>query len=145
MMEEGQTFRLYQAGQAPLLQKLFYRRPPPPHDQSPGVLYCCDVRQRPLDVDVSGLAGLDLLELSDIFLGTQDQAFRMADGAVSAPDEDDGVSFSLVTPNDQSLHLSALSPQQRAAWILAIMGILRAAEIGAEGEDEQLEQMGEAQ
>lgn len=68
MMEEGQTFLLYQLGVPPKRQKLFYRNPHPVEESLPGLLYLCELNQRPKDMNTNQMEGLDLCTITDIYL-----------------------------------------------------------------------------
>lgn len=72
-------------------------------------------------------------------VGQQSPAFhqgaRASDAAIN-PDDDDTVSFSLVTAA-ASLHLQAATTKQRAMWIMGVMKTLETESTGAEAEEEQ--------
>lgn len=132
MMEQGQSFLRFSdsaddAGE-PALCKVFYRNSAEAiADGLPGLLYTCDVHVDPASVDCSALEGLDLCAVTDIYLGQQSPAFHRgarASAAAINPDDDDSVSFSLVTAAN-SLHLQAATPQKRAMWILGVMKTLQ--------------------
>lgn len=143
-MEHGQSFlRFVDSADGltdPALCKVFYRNSAEAiADGLPGLLYTCDVHVDPASVDCSVLEGLDLCAVTDIYLGQQSPAFHRGAAAIN-PDDDDSVSFSLVTAAN-SLHLQAATPQKRAMWILGVMKTLQENE--ATEEEAQEEQPGQ--
>ena len=73
-------------------------------------------------------------------VGKQAPAFHSFDSFPPPSDDDDQLSFSLVTSNSVSLNVEALKPQQRSAWIRGVMTVLNA---GTEAEQDQTIQANE--
>jgi hypothetical protein len=160
MMEQGQTFIYFCLGSAPKKQKLFYRNPHPKEENLPGFLYLCEVNLNPREINVTTLtqptempqvhyapdgrtwnitAVFDACSITDIYLGKQAPAFHVNGQPIPlSSDDDDTLSFSLVTASSASLNVEALTAKQRAAWILGIMGILKNPE-EQDGDDQTTE------